>query len=131
MTRATTHRSSEVEFNGKLLINKGGNTTAANDTHQFGHFIAPCDGTIVQHDVYTNVAVTHASANFLFGSVDDTDANVDDYDLEDVVADTLTSLMGHASQVSTTITKGKCYCWSLTSGDTTGNITTSVTIEPR
>lgn len=130
MTRATTHRSSDVEFNGKLLYSFSAAATAAAATQRFGYFVAPCDGTIVQMEVNCDTSPTHATNNLSLGTVADIDSLLNEIDITDL-ATGRTDYIGHADVISLQVTKGEVYAWGWVGGDTTGELTTLLTIEPR
>jgi len=129
MSRATTHRSSEVDFNGKLLYVAGtGRLVVSAATVEFGWFVAPCDGTIRQASIHVVAVPTHATNVLSFGSEDDTDLLLDDLDIKDRAAGhhDLTALFAVV-----TVNRGEAYQWEWEGGDTTGEIITSMVIEPR
>jgi hypothetical protein len=130
MSRATTHRSGDVAFNGKLLYVIGSGATASSATVRFGHFVAPCDGTIVQLNVNVVTVATHATNDISFGIMSDIDSHLNEVDMTDVAAGN-TNYVGHANILSVTITAGEAYAWGWAGGDTTGQFTCSVVVEPR
>lgn len=131
MSRNTTHRSSEVMFNGKLLTAFCDRFVVANATSRFGWFVAPCDGTIVQLDINCIVTPTHATNDLSLGTVADIDSVLDEFDVTNL-ATGYRSLIGETLGVGgLNVTKGEVYAWGWVGADTTGEIATLVTIEPR
>ena len=130
MSRATTHRSSEVAFNGKLLYVIGSGATASAATVRFGHFVAPCDGTIRQLNCNVVTVATHATNDLSFGTMADIDSHLNEVDMTDVAAGNV-DYAAHANVITLVITAGEAYAWGWAGGDTTGQFTCSVVIEPR
>lgn len=130
MSRSTTHRSSDVEFNGKLLYVIGAGFQAAAAVNRFGHFVAPCDGTIRQLNANFTTTPTHATNNLSFGTVADIDSHLNEIDVTDLATGNV-DYIAHANVLSLTISKGEAYAWGWDCGDTTGFLVTSIVIEPR
>lgn len=130
MSRATTHRSSEVEYNGKHLVSFCARQVVANATTRFGHFVAPCDGTIRQLEVNCTTSPTNATNDLSFGTVADIDSHLNEIDITDL-ATGRTDYIAHANVISLEVTKGEVYAWGWVGADTTGELTTLITIEPR
>jgi len=129
MSRNTTHKSADVEYNGKLLCTFSARITATAATVKFGHFVAPCDGTIVQASINTPTAPTHATSDISFGTNAAPTGHMPTTDWQNHAtgpADVLASFTGSVS-----ITKDEVYCWQFAGGDTTGELVTSLVIEPR
>lgn len=128
--KSPDHRSGLVEYDGDLLYQVDcGYQAASNGTTKFGYWVAPCNGKIVAVNLRVITAVTHASAELNIGITSDTDSLLDAYDLTSVTAGYY-DLVGDATMVSTTVSKGSAYHASLTSGDTTGDIALSLVIRP-
>lgn len=130
MSRNTTHRSSDVAYNGKHLVSFCARFVAAAATSRFGHFVAPCDGTIVQMEVNCTTSPTHATNDLSLGTVADIDSLLNEIDITDL-ATGRTDYIAHANVISLQVTKGEVYAWGWVGGDTTGELTTLLTIEPR
>lgn len=127
MSRAITHRTSDADFNGKLVhwVNFG-RVIAANSTQKIG-WVAPCDGNIVQYDLLITTALTHATAAVSLGTEASVASLQASYDIHLVTAgyQDLTS-----SLAAVAVTKGTGYVFCVTSGDTTGVLSAGVVIEP-
>jgi len=133
MSRATTHRSSEVEYNGKLLYIIYGAATAAAATQRFGEFVAPCDGKIRMLGRTITTVATHATNNLSFGTLADIDSHLNEVDITDTVAgfvDYCTGVEGVEPLLDLDVVKGEVYAWGWVGGDTTGHLATVVVIEP-
>lgn len=133
MSRATTHRSSEVEFNGKLLYTFTSNFIAAAATSRFGHFTAPCDGKIRMLGRDITTVATHATNNLSFGTLADIDSHLNEVDITDAVegfVDYCTGIEGVEPLLDLDIVKGETYAWGWVGGDTTGQLGTIIVIEP-
>lgn len=130
MTRATTYRSSDVAYNGKHLVSFCARQVVANATTRFGHFVAPCDGTIVQLEVNCTTTPTHATNDLSFGTVADIDSHLNEVDITGL-ATGRHDYISHANVISREVTKGEVYAWGWVGADTTGELTTLITIEPR
>lgn len=130
MSRATTYRSSDVAYNGKHLYSVHSRAVAAAATTRFGHFVAPCDGTIVQMEVNCTTQPTHATNDLSFGTVADIDSHLNEVDITDL-ATGRTDYISHANVITLEVTKGEVYAWGWVGGDTTGELTALITIEPR
>lgn len=131
MSRATTHRSGEVAYDGKMLYTFSANQVVANATTKFGHFVAPCDGTVVQIGGNCIVTPTNATNDLSFGTVADVDSVLDEYDVQNLATGAFDLTGATQGTGGFTITKGEAYCWTWVGADTTGQIVTSVVIEPR
>lgn len=131
MSRATTYRSSDVAYNGKHLVSFCARQVVAAATTRFGHFVAPCDGTIVQMEVNCTTTPTHATNNLSLGTVADIDSILDEVDITDLATGRTDYIGGTLGVGGLTITKGEVYAWGWVGGDTTGELTTLLTIEPR
>lgn len=131
MSRASTHRSSEVEYNGKLLYTFQAAATAAAATQRFGYFVAPCDGVIVDAGINIDTQATHATNDVSLGTVADIDSIFDEFDIQnDAVG--YQNLMGFTQGTGgLNVTRGEAYAWGWVGGDTTGHLTTYLVIEPR
>lgn len=130
MSRATTHKSSEVAWDGKRQFSVHDRLVASAATVRAGYFVAPCDGTIVQLEVNCIVTPTHATNDLSFGTVADIDSNLNEVDITDL-ATGRTDYIAHANVLSLSVTKGEAYAWGWVGGDTTGELVFLVTIEPR
>ena len=131
MTRATTHRSSEVEYNGKALWVHQADFTAAAATSRFGHFVAPCDGTIVDAGYNVDVDPSHATNNFSLGTLADIDSVFDEVDITDIGLGYHSLMGGTLGTGGLSITKGEVYAFGWVGGDTDGHLTAFLVIEPR
>ena len=131
MSRATTHRASEVQYDGSALWTFQAAATAAATTQRFGYFVAPCDGTIVDAGYNIDTQATHATNDLSLGTVADIDSIFDEIDITSL-ATGFRSLMGATQGVGgLTVTKGEVYAWGWVGGDTTGHLTAYLVIEPR
>lgn len=130
MSRATTYRSSDVEYNGKHLISVHSRAVAAASTQRIGHFIAPCDGTIRQLEANFIVQPTHATNDLSFGTLADIDSHLNEVDITNQAVGRV-DYIAHANVLDLTVTKGEAYAWGWVGGDTTGEAVFLVTIEPR
>lgn len=130
MSRSTSYRSGEVAFDGKLLYVVGAAATAAAATQRFGHFVAPCDGTIVQLNANCTTTPTHATNDLSFGTMADIDSHLNEIDITDLATGNV-DYASHANVLSLSVTKGEAYAWGWVGGDTTGVLVTTVVIEPR
>lgn len=130
MSRATTHRSSEVEFSGKLLYTVKGGAVAINGTTEPVRWAAPCDGNIRMVQVTITTMFTHASAALRIGSQATPDDLLNDYVLQNIAAGTY-DLAYNVLMVSRTITAGTAYTVGIVCGDTTGELDLTLVIEPR
>lgn len=129
MSRSTTHRSSDVAYNGKALYVVSSRIAATAATVEFGHFMAPCDGTIVYAAVNTVTAPTHATSDLYLGIVSDTDSLLAVTDWQNHatgVADVTPDLL-----LSGAVSQGSAYHWTFAGGDTTGELFVTLVIEPR
>jgi len=131
MSRNTTHRSSEVAFNGNALWTHQAAATAAAATQRFGYFVAPFDGTIVAAGYNIDTQATHATNDLSLGTVADIDSIFDEIDITNLAT-------GYRDLISATqgvgglnVTKGETYAWGWVGGDTTGHLTAFLVIEPR
>ena len=128
MSRSTTHRSSDVNFNGKALQQwQSGRVTAANSTQKFG-FVSICDGTIVQLLVNIVTALTNAAAALQLGTETSLTRNLANLDIHSYAAGLfdLTPLLASA-----TVSRGDAIVFSVIDGDTTGLLDAAIVIEPR
>ena len=133
MSRATTHRSGEVEYDGKHLITVFGRVVAAASTQRFGHFVAPCDGKIKRAIVDTIVAPTHATSDLSFGTAADPDSHINEIDWQNHAVNTVdlaNGTEGTDPYLDFDITAGETYAWAFAGGDTTGELVTCIVIEP-
>lgn len=131
MSRATTHRSSEVEYNGKALWVHQADATAAAATQRFGYFVAPCDGTIVAAGYNVDVDPSHATNNLSLGTVADIDSIFDEVDITDIGLGYHDLMGGTLGTGGLTVTKGEVYAFGWAGGDTDGHLTAFLVIEPR
>lgn len=129
MSRATTHRSSDVEYNGKHLYTVTGRATAAASTQRFGHFVAPCDGTIREMLANFTTQPTHATNDLSFGTIADIDSHLNEVDITNQAVGVV-NYVSHANILSLAVTKGEAYAWGWVGGDTTGEVVTTIVIEP-
>lgn len=133
MSRAVTHRSSEVEYDGKNLITVHGRVVAAASTQRFGHFVAPCNGKIRRAIVNTVVSPTHATADLSFGTVADIDSHINEIDWTNHptgARDLCNGVEGTDPYLDFDIVAGTAYAWGFVGGDTTGELVTCMVIEP-
>lgn len=130
MSRTVTHKSSQEEWDGKGRYSVFANAVAAASTQRIGHFVAPCDGTVVQLEVNCTTSPTHATNDLSFGTVADIDSHLNEVDITNL-ATGRTDYIAHANVLSLVITKGEIYAWGWVGGDTTGEIGFLVTVEPR
>ena len=134
MSRASTHRSGDVAYNGKHLYTVTGRVVAAASTQRFGHFVAPCDGRIVAALVNTVVTPTHATSDLSFGKVSDIDSHINEIDWQNhatgVVDLAALGSEGTDPYLDFDIVKGEVYAWGFVGGDTTGELVTTMVIEP-
>lgn len=129
MSRSVTHRSSDVQWNGKMLFthNLGGRIVAANSTQKFG-FNSPCDGTIVSFRVNITTAWTNAAAALSLGTEASATAFLASTDIHAVTA----SVVDYTPSLATAVvTKDQAIVFYATSGDTTGVLFPVIVIEPR
>lgn len=128
MAAGNTHRSGDVEYDGKLLYMISGGATSANSTQRLARWVAPCDGTM---EVQVNITTlfSNAAAVFRVGTIADTDSHLDDYSLTNVVAGWY-DLTHNALMLSRTVTKGTVYVVELTNADTTGVLDFSIVVDP-
>lgn len=128
MSRAKTHRSGDVEYDGKMLFAISGGATSANSTQRLARFVAPCD-----MDLNVLVTITtlfsNAAATFRVGLISDTDSLLDDYDLTDVAAG-IYDLTRDPLMVSRRVTRGQVVVVELTNADTTGVLDFTIVGEP-
>lgn len=130
MSRNTTHRSSEVEYNGKHLHTVSGGVVSANATTRFLRWVAPCDATIVGADLGIIVVPTNAAAVLRIGLYTDTDSHFDDKNIQNRALGT-TDLLGDALFVLKTVNKGDILVAELTNADATGELALTLVFEPR
>lgn len=133
MSRATTHRSSDVAYNGKNLYTVHGHIVATAAAVAFGHFVAPCAGRIVRALVDTIVAPTHATSDLSFGTVADPDSHINEIDWQNHAVNTVdlaNGTEGTDPYLDFDIVEGESYAWVFTGGDTTGELVTTLVIEP-
>ncbi len=133
MSRAVTHRSGQVEYDGKQLVEVHGRVVAAASTQRFGHFTAPCNGKIVRAIVHTVVTPTHATADLSFGTVADIDSHINEIDCTNRATgavDLANGVEGTDPYLDFDIVQGTAYAWGYVGGDTTGEIITCMVIEP-
>ncbi len=130
MSRTTTHRSSEVEYNGKLLQAYSFGLVSANATTRFGRVVAPCDGKFVDLVLGTIATPTNAAAVLRVGLSTDTDYFLDDKNIQNQAVGSV-SLIGDALFVQKDVTRGDIIVFEFTNADTTGEIAVTAIIEPR
>jgi hypothetical protein len=130
MSRNTTHRSSEVEYNGKLLFPVVAGLVSANATTRFARFVAPCDCTIVQADLGVIVVPTNAAAVIRIGVRTDTDYFLDDLNIQNKALGTH-DLLSDALFVVKDVSKGDVVVVEFTNADTTGELALTLVFEPR
>lgn len=133
MSRNTTHRSSEIEFNGKLCYAVFGAATAAAATQRFGEFVAPCDGKIRVLARNITTQATHATNDLSFGTLADIDSHLNEVDITNAATgyiDYCTGVEGTEPLLDLDIVAGQVYAWGWVGGDTTGHMATVVVIEP-
>lgn len=130
MSRSTTHRSSDVAWDGKKLSEYSGGGVSVNGTLQLRRWVAPCDGTIVSIGLNVGTTPTNAAAALQIGTLADPDSHLDDYDLTDH-ATGFVELIANALTLETEVTKGTVYVIGFVNADTTGEIDVSVIVEPR
>lgn len=132
MSRATTHRSSDVEYNGKHLQEYFGGLVSANATTRFMRFVAPCDGTIVAARLGIIVMPTNAAAVIRIGLYSDTDSHLDDKNIQNIAAaGSDVDLLSDPLFVLKTVNKGDIIVVELTNADTTGELAVTLVVEPR
>lgn len=129
MSRATTHRSSDVEYNGKHLYTVTGGLVSANATTRFMRFVAPCDGTIREFLLGVIVTPTNAAAVIRMGTYNDTDSHLDDKNIQNLAIG-VTDMLGDALFVDKTVSKGEMMVVEFTNADTTGELAVTIVIEP-
>lgn len=130
MSRSTTHRSSDVEYNGKNLAEFFGGLVSANATTRFMRFVAPCDGTIKEFLLGVIVSPTNAAAVIRMGTYDDTDSHLDDKNIQNLAIGSY-DMLSDALFVNKEVTRGRMYVVELTNADTTGELAVTIVIEPR
>lgn len=133
MSRNITHRSGDVDYDGKNLYTVYGRVVAAASTQRFGHFVAPCNGKIRRALVATAVAPTHATSDLSFGTVADPDSHINEIDWQNHALDTVdlcNSTEGTDPYLDYDIVEGTAYAWAFAGGDTTGELITCLVIEP-
>ena len=124
MSRSTTHRMSEGEYDGGGLACYSVRTGITAATVSFGHFVVPFDGVIKQLGIAIETALTHATSDIIFGIISNTDSILE---IRDIQNDTgYLDFLPLAEGV--TVTKGDIMCWTYTGGDTTGALVTDVVI---
>ena len=129
MAAGKTHRSGDVDYDGKVIDIVKGGATSANSTQKLSRWVAPCDGTIENVLVTITTVFTNAAARLRIGPIADTDGLLDDYVLTNVVAGSY-DLSRDALMVSRAVTKGTAYVVELTNSDTTGEIDYTVVVVP-
>ncbi len=130
MSRNTTHRSSEVAFNGSLLHHVFGGLVSANATTRFLRWVAPCDGTFVVADLGVIVSPTNAASVLRIGVYTDTDYFFDDKNIQNIALGR-TDLLSDALFLVKTVSKGDIIVAEFTNADTTGELALTLVIEPR
>lgn len=130
MSRATTHKTSEAEYDGKLTSEFVGGLVSANATTRFIWFVAPCDGTVKEFLLGTIVSPTNAAAVIRMGLASDTDSMLDDKNIQNQAVGTV-NLISDALFVSKTVTRGDVIVVEFTNADTTGELAVTIVIEPR
>lgn len=130
MSRATTHRSSEVEYNGKLLHTIVAGVVSANATTRFLRWVSPCDGTIRHADLGVIVTPTNAAAVVRIGLYTDTDSHFDDKNIQNIALGPV-DLLSDALFVLKTVNKDDILVAEFTNADTTGELALTLVIEPR
>lgn len=126
MSRSTTHRSSDVEFNQKLLYEVAGGVVSVNGTAKFIRWVAPCDGTIRACYWTPTVTATNAAARLRVGSAASPTALLNDYVLTNVT--TGGDIIGSFTAVA--LTRGTAYQCSMVNADTTGEVDVIIIVEP-
>lgn len=130
MSRNTTHRSSEVAFNGSLLQEYVFGVVSANATTRFARFVAPCDGTIVVAYLGVIVTPTNAAAVLRMGVYTATTSLLNNKNIQNIALGR-TDLLSDALFVSKTVTKGDIIVAEFVNADTTGELALTIVIEPR
>lgn len=130
MSRSTTHRSSDVEYNGKSLVNFFGGLVSANATTRFIRFVAPCDGTIREFLLGVIAVPTNAASVIRLGLNSDTDSHLDDKNIQNLAIGTYDMLSDPLFLIKD-VSRGQIYVVEFTNADTTGELTVSIVIEPR
>lgn len=133
MSRAVTHRASQVEYDGKLMYTVNGACQVAASTQRFGHFVAPCSGKIRRALVNTVTAPTHATSDLSFGKASDIDSHINEIDWQNHavnVVDLCNGVEGTDPYLDFDIVEGEAYSWGFVGGDTTGLLYTTLVIEP-
>lgn len=129
MSRSTTHRSSDVAYNGELLFDVHGGAVSINGTTQFIKFLAPCDGTIKDVNLNITTTATNAAARLRIGTSAAPTSILNDFVLTNL-ATGYRNLISNALLVSTAIVRGNAYVVGFVNADTTGEIFASLVIEP-
>lgn len=132
MGKATDHQTSAGRYDGGIPIvqhvpKTAWDTAAVDD---LGGFVAPCDLTLVQLDVYVNVTATSATAKFNVGDAGDPDQNVDAYPLTDVAAGHYQVPMSDATVVSRTVSAGDYVKFQLQAATAVGSVSFSAVWMP-
>lgn len=109
MAKSTDHQTSAGRYDGGLPVVQHAGKTAwsTSAVDDLGGFVAPCDLTLVQLDLFVNVAATSADALFNLGTSADADSAVIDYTLENIAAGHYQVPMSDDAVITRTVTAGQ------------------------
>lgn len=129
MSRSTTHRSGDVAYNGELLDTVNGGAVSINGTTKIIRWVAPCDGTLEDVNLFISTLASNAAARLRIGTPAAPTSILNDFVLTNI-ATGYRNLKGNALLVSTAITRGQAYEVGFVNADATGELNVGLVIVP-